>query len=176
MTRVTNSGTGPSAPSASESTVSLAGSAAPKEKLAPDAGHRNDGRWHGVETPAGKVELRFARWDAAGRAVYEARGGMSTVPIYAASFEIALKRVNQLVRHQALKPRPSLALPGSTSPNATTVSAPSQKTVTIDLNDPSIRDGVVPKPWLTGKSGSYFLDPAPSRRPRVAATTSESST
>lgn len=141
MTRVTVSGTSPSAATAFDSAVSLvesslAGSAAPKEKLAPDAGHRNDGRWHGIETLGGKVELRFARWDAAGRAVYEARGGKSTVPIYAASFELALKRVNQLVRYQALKPKPTLALPGSTSPSATSVSTPSQKAVTIDLNDP----------------------------------------
>jgi hypothetical protein len=159
LTRVTASGTSPPTATAFESTISLSGGAAPKEKLAPDAGHRNDGRWHGVEMLGGKVELRFARWDAAGRAVYEARGLTSTVPIYATSFQLALKRVNQLVAYKALKAKSTLGLPGSTSPHATSVSAPSQKSVTIDLNDPSMRDGVVPKPWLAGKLGSYFLDP-----------------
>ncbi len=162
MTRVTSSGTGPPPATAFESAISSAGSA--KEKLAPDPGNRNDGRWHTVDLPGGQAELRFARWDAAGRAVYEVRGWTSTVPIYANSFELALKRVKQLVQHQALKPRPKWTLtgsasPGSASPTATTVSAPSQKSVTIDLNDPSMRDGVVPKPWFSGKPGSYFLDP-----------------
>jgi Papain fold toxin 1, glutamine deamidase len=147
------------APAAFESAIALVGSAPAKEKLAPDAGKRNDGEWHSVDVPGGKVDLRFARWDAAGRAVYEAKGWSSTVPIQATSFEQALKRVTQLVRHQAMKPRPTLTLPGSASPNATTISAPSQKAVTVDLNDPSMRDGVVPKPWFSGKPGSYFLDP-----------------
>lgn len=152
-------GAGTSAPVALDTVIASAGSGSGKEKLAPDSANRNDGLWHTVEVPGGKVDLRFARWDAAGRAVYEAKGWKSTVPVYAASFEQALKRVKQLVQHRALTPRPSLGLSGSASPNTTTISAPSQKTVTIDLDDPAMRDGVVPKPWLTGEPGSYFSAP-----------------
>lgn len=149
----------PSAPSGSETFIALAGSGAGKERLAADSAKRNDGQWHTVDVPGGKVDLRFARWDTAGRAVYEAKGWKSTVPIYATSFEQALKRVRQLVQNRALTPRPALTLPASASPNPTTISAPSQKTVTIDLNDPSMRDGVVSKPLFAGEFGSFFLDP-----------------
>jgi hypothetical protein len=74
--------------------------------------------------------------------------------------------LNTVTRPTAAAPVPGVALdlitlagPAATPPISTSVQAPSQSTLTIDLEDPSMRDGVVPKPWLTGKPGSYFSAP-----------------
>jgi hypothetical protein len=61
--------------------IALAGDQNNKQRLVRDAQGRNDGQWHAIDVPGGQVELRFARWDEGGRAVYEARGRSSTVPI-----------------------------------------------------------------------------------------------
>jgi Subtilase family len=56
--------------------------------------------------------------------------------------------------------RPALtAQPSSTAPGSTTIQAPSQTKLTVDLNDRSMRDGVMSKPWLSGPTGSFFWDP-----------------
>ena len=139
--------------------VSQSGGAAANGKLAPDAWRRNDGRWHDIAVPGGTVKVRFARWDRAGQAVYEAKGLASTVVVNAQSFNGAVNRVQQLVRYQALAPRPAAAGAGASAFDSTTVKAPSETALTIDLQDPSLRDGVVAKPWLTGEPFTYFSAP-----------------
>ena len=46
-----------------------------------------------------------------------------------------------------------------TAPGSTSFDAPSRTKVSIDLNSPSMRDGTVSKPGLSGPPGSFFLDP-----------------
>ena len=106
--------------------------------------------------PGGSVEVRFARWGANGRPAYEAKGTSATVPVQTTSFEKAAARAVQLVRYGALTPKPGVLKGASPASGSTSVQAPSTKVLTIDLQDPSMRDGVVPQPWLTGKPGSYL--------------------
>jgi Papain fold toxin 1, glutamine deamidase len=136
--------------------IALAGDQNNKQRLVRDAQGRNDGQWHAIDVPGGQVELRFARWDEDGRAVYEARGRSSTVPIYTASFDAAAKRLQQLVRGQALAPKLGLAQGLSQESRSTAATATNRKVLTIDLEDASLRDGNVPRPWLSGAPGSYL--------------------